>query len=252
MSIGRDADGRRGGWRRSTATTTSAAQPACWTNAGTWMLATRWWRVPVHQQADHQRGRDERASPAIAEHEAQHDGQRAAAPSTMHQERERAPAAGSSRRGSATTGTAPRRRRTAGDGWRQIDPRAGRCRLRERWSGGPPERTPLRMTVAGGDIIPATIERFPQAEEGRARSCDRGPAIRRMSPARWCRWRSSCSPRPCRSPGRSCWPGSSAASRWRSGATHPCAGMSPIADLLAKTILRLHRLESLDDVLSRG
>ena len=30
--------------------------------------------MPVHQQSDHQRGRDERTSPAIAEDEAQHDG----------------------------------------------------------------------------------------------------------------------------------------------------------------------------------
>ena len=49
-------------------------------------------------------------------------------------------------------------------------------------------------------------------------------AIRGMSPARSSRWRSSCSPLPCRSPGRSCWPASSVVSRWRSGATLRCAG----------------------------
>ena len=31
--------------------------------------------MPVHQQTNHQRGRDERTSSAIAEHEAQHDRQ---------------------------------------------------------------------------------------------------------------------------------------------------------------------------------
>ena len=91
------------------------------------------------------------------------------------------------------------------------------------------------MQISGADYGPAVPSgvfvcapsprlSVPQAEEGSGRSATESQAIRRMSPVRWCRWRSSCSPRPCRSPGRSCWPGSSAASRWRSGATHPSAG----------------------------
>ena len=65
--------------RRIAATTATTIErrptPTCWTNAGTWSAATQVRGVAVHQHADHERRGDERAAPAVPEHEPEHDGQ---------------------------------------------------------------------------------------------------------------------------------------------------------------------------------